>query len=95
MCANIWLVVIGGGFGYGSGKVLCCWLFACCGCCGCGGKKVFAKMEALPLLSSVVEVIPSAFFDFSDGILGIPSSPGGSLRYLLAVHISSADISSR
>src|SRR6266581_544921 len=62
---------------------------------GGGGKKVLAKSLALSLLLLTSISSPLAFQVFRVGMHGFPPSPTGSLRYLLAVQISFAVISSR
>ena len=52
-------------------------------------------MLALSSLSSIVVIILAVFVYLREGILGCLPSPGGLLRYLLAIQISSADISSK
>lgn len=59
------------------------------------GKKVFARRVALFLLLTADVIVLLLFVDFSVGILGSPLSPRGFLMYLLVVHISSVDISSK
>ena len=54
-----------------------------------------ASKVALLVLSSVVNSSPSLFVVLRGGILGRPPSPAGSFKYLLAVQISEAFISSR
>ena len=60
-----------------------------------GGKKVLAKIFAFSSLSLTSVRVPSATLTLIVGILGVPPSPTGLLRYLFAVHMSSVVISSR
>ena len=62
---------------------------------GRGGKKVLAKTEALPELLCIKVGLPWSSGNLSEGMRVALPSPGGSLRYLLAVQMSLSVSSSK